>query len=140
MFSLERLFFRKSQRVVSEREFAKVLSQKCFVCSQMLRLYAAPNNLNIPRFGVSVGRAIGNAVLRNRLKRLAREVFRLNQHQIPAGYDYILIFTQKMPKQKAGTAKPKKQELSQMQVEDLEHLFLSMLHNLIKKSNKAENK
>jgi len=106
----------------------------------MLRLYAAPNNLNIPRFGVSVGRAIGNAVLRNRLKRLAREVFRLNQHQIPAGYDYILIFTQKMPKQKAGTAKPKKQELSQMQVEDLEHLFLSMLHNLIKKSNKAENK
>lgn len=136
---MERFYFRKSQRIVTERDFAKVLSQKCFVCARMLRLYAAPNGLKIPRFGVSVGKSVGNAVLRNRLKRLAREVFRLNQHQIPAGYDYILIFAQKMPKQKAATIIAKKNELSQMQIKDLEHLFMRMLHNLLKKSDKSEN-
>jgi ribonuclease P protein component len=122
---------RKSQRIVSEGDFGWVLSHKCFVCKGILRLYAAPNALGSPRFGVSVSKSCGNAVMRNRLKRLAREAFRLHQHEIGADFDYILIFTQKKPK-----ISPKNRHTepcSWPQYKDIESDFLSMAQALGKK-------
>ena len=124
--------FRKSQRIVSESDFWRVLSYKCFVCKGMLRLYSAPNEIGSPRFGVSVSKSCGNAVMRNRLKRLGREAFRLHQHEIGAGFDYILIFTRKKPK-----ISPKNRSTAKVsprpQYEDIERDFLSMVQALGKK-------
>ena len=47
--------------------------------------------MGFPRMGLSVGRKNGNAVRRNRIRRLLRESFRLSQHEVPGGFDYILI-------------------------------------------------
>ncbi|NLW85083.1 MAG: ribonuclease P protein component [Phycisphaerae bacterium] len=99
-----RFLFKKSQRVVRERDFKAVLAHKCSVSSGLMRLYAAPNGLEIPRFGVSVSRKCGCAVVRNRLKRLAREAFRLHQHDLPPGRDYLLILTAGKPINKDGKA------------------------------------
>lgn len=99
-----RFLFKKSQRVVRERDFKAVLSHKCSVSSGLMRLYAAPNGLEIPRFGVSVSRKCGGAVVRNRLKRLAREAFRLHQHDLPPGRDYLLILTAGKPINKESKA------------------------------------
>lgn len=99
-----RFLFKKSQRVVRERDFKAVLAHKCSVSSGLMRLYAAPNGLEIPRFGVSVSRKCGCAVVRNRLKRLAREAFRLHQHDLPPGRDYLLILTAGKPINKDSTA------------------------------------
>lgn len=90
-------FFRKSWRVVRQRDFKAVLSHKCFVSIGLIRLYAAPNGLDVPRFAVSVSRKCGSAVRRNRLKRLAREAFRLNRHDLPSGRDYLLILAAAKP-------------------------------------------
>ena len=92
-----RFFFKHYQRVVRERDFKAVFSYKCLVRSGLLRLYAAPNDLDYPRFGVSVGRKCGCAAQRNRLKRLARQAFRLHQHELPPGYDYLLILVAGKP-------------------------------------------
>jgi ribonuclease P protein component len=43
------------------------------------------------RLGVTVSRRVGNAVVRNRVKRLVREVFRLNAAWFAPGRDYVVV-------------------------------------------------
>lgn len=58
----------------------------------LLLVVACPNGLDHPRLGLSVGKAIWkHAVRRNRLRRLFREAFRLEQQGLPSGYDLVLV-------------------------------------------------
>jgi ribonuclease P protein component len=54
-----------------------------------LVLRALPNKLNSSRFGFVVSRRVGNAVVRNHIKRLLREITR--QMQIKPGWDIVFI-------------------------------------------------
>lgn len=96
--NLGKYSFSREQRIKKNAEFRAVLSHRCGVGGRLYRLYVARNCYEYSRFGVSVSKRCGNAVVRNRLKRLSREVFRVEQHNIGSGYDYLLIFSQKMSK------------------------------------------
>jgi len=85
------LAFPKNRRLTSNRQFKAVLDRGRRAGNRVLTLYAVPNDLGYPRLGVSVGKTSGNAVVRNRLKRLLREAFRLSQNRVPQGYDYVLM-------------------------------------------------
>lgn len=56
-----------------------------------MTLFAAANGLGHSRVGVGVSRRHGNAVRRNRIKRLCREAFRLTRAELPAGLDYMIV-------------------------------------------------
>jgi ribonuclease P protein component len=85
---------RKHERLATAAEFTR-----CFRHGQRLRtkyftVYAYRRGENSARLGLAVGKAIGNAVVRNRVKRRLREVFRHYKALVPDGYD---LFVRAMP-------------------------------------------
>jgi ribonuclease P protein component len=80
-----------AQKVKSSLHFKRCYDRKASASDERLLVYACDNNLPYARLGVSVSRKVGNAVVRNRVKRLFREAFRLSQHDLPAGVDLVLI-------------------------------------------------
>ncbi len=83
--------FPKKKRLVSNRQFKAVLARGLRLSNGLLTLCMAENDCGYPRLGVSVSKSCGNAVVRNRLKRLLREAFRQSQDRIPAGFDYLIM-------------------------------------------------
>ncbi|MCU0703458.1 MAG: ribonuclease P protein component [Fimbriiglobus sp.] len=83
--------FPQHVRLKTPAQFKAVYDQKRSVSDGVLVVYVAANDLPHSRVGLSVSRKVGNAVVRNRWKRLLREAFRLHQAAWPAGYDFILI-------------------------------------------------
>ena len=57
----------------------------------MLVLYARPNRLGVNRVGITTGKKLGHAVIRNRARRRLREVYRLNEHLFKSGYDIVVV-------------------------------------------------
>ncbi|MEX0613562.1 MAG: ribonuclease P protein component [Pirellulales bacterium] len=75
--------FPKRVRLLRASEFERVFAARISAADAWIALYGAANDLDYPRFGVTVSRRIGGATTRNRWKRLLREAFRLSQHRLP---------------------------------------------------------
>jgi ribonuclease P protein component len=86
------LSFGKSRRVVSSRQFAKILRSGTFFADDVLVLCArVSESVSGPsRLGITIPKKAGCAVLRNRWKRLIRESFRTQQHNLPRGFDFVV--------------------------------------------------
>jgi ribonuclease P protein component len=69
--------FPRTCRILFGREFERVMREGRKVHTRNLVIFVAPGAADSARLGLAVGRRVGNAVCRNRWKRLVREVFRL---------------------------------------------------------------
>ena len=82
----------KQHRLAKREDFNKVFRFGKSVANQQFVLYhlLKPDN-DFFRLGVSVSKKIGNAVVRNRLRRIMKEIIRLNKENITLTADFILI-------------------------------------------------
>jgi ribonuclease P protein component len=67
---------RKEQRLRRRKDFAAVYRQGRVQGNQLLVLRVRPNESDVTRFGFVAGKAVGGAVVRNRVKRRLREAVR----------------------------------------------------------------
>ena len=59
--------------------------------NRYLVLYSRPNHLKENRVGITVGKKLGKAVTRNRVRRRLREIYRLHEAQFQPGYDLVVV-------------------------------------------------
>ena len=72
-------------------EFRRAYSKGRSGVSPFLVVYARPNRSGRNRLGVTVGAKLGKAVVRNRVRRRLREIYRLSQPELRQGYDIVLV-------------------------------------------------
>lgn len=76
--------FPKSVRLRKRADFVNLLSSQYKYVAKGFLVVWQTNDLTDPRLGVTVSKKIGCSVVRNRIKRLIREVFRRHRLYIPA--------------------------------------------------------
>ena len=83
----------RALRVIRTRDFNAVYEARLRTSVGPLVVWAAPNEVGHCRLGLAISRRTGSAPLRNRIRRLIREAFRLQQHELPTeprGYDLVV--------------------------------------------------
>ncbi|MBN7821830.1 ribonuclease P protein component [Bowmanella sp. Y26] len=83
--------FSRELRLLTPTHFENVFQQAIPAVSPQLTALARPNGLHHPRLGITLAKKrVKKAHDRNRLKRVIRESFRLNQHDLPSA-DIVLV-------------------------------------------------
>ncbi len=80
---------KRDTSLTKPEDFTLVHNEGVTQKDRYLVIKTRPNRLEFSRYGISVSKHIGNAVVRNRIKRVLREILRLS-HLSP-GWDMILI-------------------------------------------------
>ncbi len=88
------LSFKKHNRLLSRSNYTRLSSNKNSVAGRSFVVVWARNQLDEPRLGITASKKTGNAVTRNRLKRLIREFFRHNKLMV-TGTDLNVIVRHK---------------------------------------------
>jgi ribonuclease P protein component len=88
--------FPKRVRLLQAPDFERVFAARNSAGNSSFALYGATSELGYARLGLTVSRKVGNAVERNRWKRLLREAFRMSQHELPAA-DFVCVVRGPIP-------------------------------------------
>jgi ribonuclease P protein component len=80
---------KREERLKTPEQFSLVYNQGISQANQLLVIRAKANGLDLSRYGISINKRVGKAVIRNRIKRVLREILRLAS--LPPGWDIILI-------------------------------------------------
>ena len=81
----------QDQRIRKRRHFLHIQESGVRFKSRDLIFFFLPSNDEKSRFGLTVSKKVGNAVVRNRVKRLLRESIRTHYHTLSDTYDVVIV-------------------------------------------------
>ena len=82
---------KKRNIVKTKRDFNNIINNGKCIKNKYYVVYSLDNNKNYDNFGISVGKKIGNAVIRNKYKRKIRSIIDIYRKDFVNGKDYIII-------------------------------------------------
>lgn len=82
---------KKKLLLKKKKDYKRIYREGISVADKYLVLFCLDNELSFCRFGFSIGKKVGKAVKRNKLKRRLKEICRENIQWFKNGYDYIFI-------------------------------------------------
>ena len=77
-------------RIVRASDYRSIYRQGRKIHSASFVMFGRENAKNHHRLGITVSRKVGGAVIRNRIKRLFREIFRRSMDEIPGRLDLVV--------------------------------------------------
>jgi len=97
--------FERADRLLDSKEFQRISREGRRVASaEFVMLMDSSANRGRKRLGISASRRVGNAVVRNRIKRVVREWFRGRRDQWPENMDLLVIARRKAAEALSGSA------------------------------------
>ena len=82
---------KKYEIVKEHKEFDDILTNGSYYKNNYYIIYNKDSNYNFPRFGIAAGKKLGNAVIRNKIKRQVRMIISSNKNLFKNNKDYIII-------------------------------------------------
>ena len=80
-----------SENLKKNSEFQKVYREGNSYANRYLVMYVRKNHLDKNRLGISVSKKVGNSIVRHRLTRVIREIYRLQEERFLKGLDIVVI-------------------------------------------------
>jgi len=80
-----------SQSLKNNYEFRRLYVSGKSAVSPHIAVYKRKNKNGINRLGLTVGKKVGNAVNRNRVRRRLKEIYRLHEDEFLRGYDIVVV-------------------------------------------------
>lgn len=109
------ILIKKFEVVKEHKSFDDIINNGKYIKNNIFIIYNKDNNLEFRRFGLAVGKKIGNAVTRNKVKRRLREIITSNKNLFKNGKDYIIIV---------------KKEISDLKFQDMEKSLIDLLEKV----------
>ncbi|MCC7035188.1 MAG: ribonuclease P protein component [Acidobacteria bacterium] len=81
--------FRADEHIRKREDFERIYSSGHRHSGRLMTMFMSPNGRAGSRLGIAATRKMGSAVVRNRAKRLVRELFR--HHKPPGGFDVVVV-------------------------------------------------
>lgn len=79
------------EKIKKTKEFNEIYNNAKKVYTKYAIIFVKENKMNKKKFGFVASKKTGNAVQRNRIKRLFREFVRLNENKFEDNKDYIFV-------------------------------------------------
>ena len=103
------------------KQFKRLYVRGVSLTNNLLVLYSMKNGSSENRLGITVNKKVGKAVIRNRVRRLVKESYRLKEKYIKTGYDIVIV------------ARVKANEATYAQIS-------GAVHNLLKRASLLKDK
>lgn len=86
---------KKYEMVKEHKDFNDIIQNGRVLKGIYYNIYIRKSDSSYPKFGIAVGKKLGNAVFRNKMKRRMRMILTNQKKMFSNGYDYIIIMKEK---------------------------------------------